>query len=166
MICLSKLRDCFVGMFRVLSFVVLVALALILSACASPPSVTPLLTVVNQALADEVAALVVDGQRDGARVNELRDNLADAFARDLQETPELSPRWVTEASEGYALAREALLRHELTLAEERQRRTENLRVARQAQDRALELLQQQDKLLTDTLRLDLWHLAGQGEVKP
>ena len=52
----------------------------------------------------------------------------------------------------------ALVRHEASLTAERRTRQDNLRTAAEAQQRALELLEQQDKLITDTTHFNVWRL--------
>ncbi|NJL32081.1 MAG: hypothetical protein HC898_10915 [Phycisphaerales bacterium] len=51
-----------------------------------------------------------------------------------------------------------IVRHEETLKAQRRQRIDNLRVAAEAQTRALQLIELQDQWLLGTLGLDLWRL--------
>lgn len=127
--------------------------------CGSPPSVVPVLQVVERTLIHEADALVsVEAARDRLYLEQSRRQLDEGYRRDLQDTDQLSPQWVESATTVYVAAREALLRQELELARQRQTRADNLRLAAQAQGRAVGLLQRQDNLLRQTLGLDLWRI--------
>lgn len=126
--------------------------------CVSPPSVAPLMRVVDRAMRAEAGAMAADAQRDAAMIAQGRAALADAYAADLARAEPPDPAWVLDATEVYVAAREALIRHELALAAERAARRERLLAASQAQQRALSLLEQQDRLITDTVGADLWRL--------
>jgi len=127
--------------------------------CGSPPSVIPVLRVVERVLADEAQHIVeADALRDRHSLDQARRSLSDAYRADLAETETLSPHWVQQATDVYVAAREALLRQEFDLARQRGVRIENLRLAAEAQSRAIAILQQQDRLLMQTVGLDLWRL--------
>lgn len=59
----------------------------------------------------------------------------------------MTPAWVLEATTVYVAARDALIRHEQSLAQERGNRADNLRAAAAATHRAILLTEQQDGLL-------------------
>ena len=127
--------------------------------CTSPPSVTPLLRVAEKAMLDEASRIDEDAHRDAAQIDQTRQTLASAFDADLAQVKTLDAQWVKDAAEGYAVAREALARHEAALRSERSLRADNLRTAAQAQDRAIQLLERQDSLVTQITGLDLWRLT-------
>lgn len=141
-----------------------VLLLLVLSAvvpigCTSPPSVVPLLHVGMTAMAREAQHQAEDAQRDALLVQQQLQALEDAFDADLawaQREQMLDAPWVQSATRGYTLAREELLRHEHRVREQRRQRADNLQAAAEAQQRAIILLQHQDRLLLETLRFDLW----------
>lgn len=137
-----------------------VAVAVVLmGGCASPPSVTPLLRVSEAALLAEAARLNEDATRDAQWIEQARDALEQAYDADLAQTAELSPAWVREATQVYVAAREALVRHELALRQERAQRAQNLRAAAEATRRATAILQQQDALVTGLAGGDAWELV-------
>lgn len=127
--------------------------AVTLLGCATPPSVGPLLDVADRALRDESAMLEHDIAQQRDHLAETRQHLAAAFDRDLAETNELDRQWVREAVMVYIEAREALVRHEATLAEHYRLRADNLAVGRQAIERAKGVLIIRDQLLTDPIEL-------------
>lgn len=128
--------------------------------CTSPPSVAPLLRVAERAMRDEAARLDDDdAKRDTAQMDQSRQALAAAFDADLgEQAAKLDAQWVRDAVAGYVAAREALLRHEAKLHDERASRSDNLRAAAEAQDKAIQLLENQDALITQTTGLDIWRL--------
>ncbi len=127
--------------------------------CGSPPSVVPVMQVVERTLRQEAESLgAVQATRDRLYLQQARQQLDEGYRRDLADTNALSPQWVQSATTVYVAAREALLRQELELARQRQTRIDNLQLAAQAQGRAVALLQRQDNLLRQTLGLDLWRL--------
>jgi len=134
-----------------------------LAGCTSPPSVMPLLRITQGALHSESAQLRQDIPRDGRAIEQVRMSLDDAFAADLRQQEELSVVWVSEAMDVYIAAREALLVHELTLKQERLQREENLDVAANATQRAIDLLEQRDQLLADTSIARLWRLLDDSD---
>lgn len=135
----------------------IVALA---SGCSSPPSVIPALRVVERTLAQEAVRLEQDDtSRDALYVEQARRGLEDAYLADLQQTHDLTPAWVEQATVVYVAAREELLRHEFDLKEQRQTRADNLRLAAETQARTIILIQQQDRLL-QSAGLDLWELES------
>lgn len=116
--------------------------------CASPPAVGPLLRVVERAIADESDRLDVDRQRGQAWVDQQREALTDGFEADLSAQASLSADWVRDHALVYALAREAMARHEIELRREYEQRQANLNDARRAQQAAVMLVEQQDGLLS------------------
>ena len=135
--------------------------------CGSPPSVVPVMQVVEQTLLTEARTLAAaESARDRLYLEQARQQLEDGYRRDLASAEALSPRWVESATSVYVAAREALLRQELALAAQRQTRVDNLQLAAQAQGRAVALLQRQDNLLAQTLGLDLWRLDPVSPAQP
>ena len=129
--------------------------------CSSPPSVAPLLRVSQQAMLAEVEQLNVDVTRDAEQMRQSRVSLDAAFDADMdriENLGELDATWVREAMGVYVPTREALVRHEAALATERLARQDNLRAAAEAQQRALQLLEQQDRLITETTHFSVWRL--------
>lgn len=123
------------------------ALAAMTNGCASPPSVAPLLGVAESAIAEERRHLTDDDARRAAWIGHQRSALAAAFTLDLAERGEaIDPAWVGEGVSAYVAAREALLRHEITLAQQSELRRENLDRAAAVLRRAAAILQQQDRL--------------------
>jgi len=145
--------------------IVSLAASLIASAagCASPPSVVPLLTVVDKALAAEGNALETDAERREAWFEQSRRALADAFEADLAAQSELERQWVRDHAGVYAAAREALARREIVQQQALQTRRENLAVARDAQRRAIQLIQRQDRLFDDVPDVRRWTNAQLSE---
>ena len=115
--------------------------------CSTPPSVAPLLRVTERVLVEESGRLAEDAERDGAYTRQVLGSLEDAYRRDLEQAGELTPGWVLEATMVYVAAREAVVRHEQSLARERGNRADNLRAAAAATRRAILLIEQQDGLL-------------------
>lgn len=141
-----------------------VSLALmVLTGCASPPSVTPLMRVVEGALRAE--ALRVEG--DIERLAEWHAlqarTLRDGFEADLDARPTLDRQWVSEHVSVYTAAREALLRHQIEQATAAARRRANLETAAEAQRRAIGLIEQQDALLQRVPDLRRWMIEQQQE---
>lgn len=129
--------------------------------CGSPPSVVPVLRVVERAMLDEAQRIeTYDAQRDQLMLDDARLRLRDGYLADLNTTDTLDPSWVDSATEIYVAAREALVWQEIDLAQQRQTRQDNLRDAARAQARAIAILQQQDRLLQQTVGLDLWRLEA------
>ena len=119
----------------------------LLAGCATPPSVAPLLRVTERALSEESGRLAEDAERDRAHTRQVLGSLEDAYRRDLEQVGELTPGWVLEATTVYVAARDALIRHEYSLAQERDNRADNLRAAASATRRAILLIEQQDGIL-------------------
>ena len=138
---------------------VLAVLPVIAGGCTSPPSVSMLLRVTEKAMLDEAARLDDDATRNAAQATQSRQSLASAFDADLAQVQTLNAQWVKDAAEGYAAAREALVRNELQTQTEWSQRASNLRTAAQAQDRALQLLEQQDTLVLQVTGLNFWRLT-------
>lgn len=130
----------------------------VFTGCTSPPSTAPLLRISEQAMRAEAENLIADIAQDRAGVDAARASIADGFAADLREQAAPTTEWIRQAAEAYAAAREELMRQELTLTQRRQTRADNLRAAAQAQQRAIELLERQDQLLTGITGADLWRL--------
>ena len=124
--------------------------------CTSPPSVVPLLDVVEQALRHEATLVHEEADREAQTVSQTRTALDHAFDADLQAQSSLDEAWVRDAVRVYAAAREAVVRHELDLRNARNQRADNLLAAADAQRRAIELLQQQDELIKRSLDLKAW----------
>ena len=138
--------------------VIAAALFLLLAGCTSPPSVAPLLRSAELALTEEARLLADDAARDAQQLAQTQATLAEAYAADLRECPQLTAPWVREATDVYVAAREELIRHDAALTQQRQTRADNLRLAAQAQQRAIELLEKQDQLITGVTGTDLWRL--------
>lgn len=128
-------------------FCTLTGAVLLMVGCSAPPSVVPLLRVTERALAEESGRLAQDAQRDRVYTRQVLRSLEDAYRRDLEQVGELTPAWVLEATTVYVAARDALIRHEQSLAQERGNRADNLRAAAAATHRAILLTEQQDGLL-------------------
>ncbi len=127
--------------------------------CGSPPSVVPVLRVVERAMLDEAHRIeAYDAERDRLALDDARLRLRDGYLADLNTTDTLDPSWIDSATEVYVAAREALVWQEIDLARQRQARQDNLRDAARAQARAIAILQQQDRLVQQTVGLDLWRL--------
>ena len=133
--------------------------------CGSPPSVTPLLRMADRAMQDEVARMDDDLERDLYQLGQTRQALATAFDADLAQQEQLTAQWVREGMDVYVAAREALTRQEMQLRRQRQQRQDNLRAAAQAVRRASRLLEQQDKLIEQTVGFDVWRL-DQNNAQP
>lgn len=138
-------------------------LLLIIAGCTAPPSVVPLLQVSRSAMVAEAGRLRQDIDTDHLAVEQTRHTLADAFATDLHQQDELTDEWVIEATDVYVAAREALLAHETEAAQQKQQRADNLEAAAEATQRAIDLLQRRDQLLSDTAVARLWRLLGESE---
>ncbi|MCC7145148.1 MAG: hypothetical protein IT443_01745 [Phycisphaeraceae bacterium] len=134
---------------------------LCLAACTTPPSVAPLLRIVEKSLTQEQMLLQEDLARAQEYLRQQRAALADAFEADLQLKVALDRQWVLEATEVYAAAREELTRHEMILARQSEQRIDNLKVAEQARQRALAVLEQQDQLATGVLGWSVWQQLNQ-----
>lgn len=133
--------------------------SLILIGCGSPPSVVPLLRLANMTMQVETEHLNEDAQRQAEHFEQARQTLQRAFEADLETTEDLTTTWIREATDVYVAAREALVRHEIDIQQQHQQRGDNLQAASQALQRAVELLEQQDQLLRQTIGLDVWRLA-------
>lgn len=145
--------------------VVAVVLTLMVG-CTAPPSVTPLLRVAARAMREEAARVEEDAKRDQAQIEQSRQTLATAFEDDLDQRTSFDRPWIKDAAEAYAAAREELARHAAALRDERAQRTENLRAAAQAQERAIALLERQDELITRTTGLDIWRMKFSAPLQP
>jgi len=128
--------------------------------CASPPSVVPLLRVSEKALMREAAQQAIDADRDAEHIRQIRLSLEQAYNLDLDQTQDLTSKWVRDATQAYVLARESLLRHEQVLSQQRRARVENLQAAASSTRRAIGLIEQQDKLLAGAVGDDLRRLLN------
>ncbi len=145
------------------------ATALVLGGCTTPPSVAPLLRVTEQALLRESDRLRDDAERDAEYVRQTLRILEDAYSRDLDQVEFLTPDWVREATSVYVTAREIIIRHQNALARERNHRSDNLKTAALAARRAIVLIEQQDRLLKGAVDQDLRRLmfmAGWNREEP
>ena len=134
------------------------ATAVLLGAgCTTPPAAPRLLAVVDGVLEQEGVLVREEESRDAEMLAQARAGLEAGFEADLRSQTQLQAEWVLSASRVYAAALVELGKHEAKLAEERRVRLENLEVAREAQERARQLLEQQDALL-GAAGLDLWKL--------
>ena len=128
--------------------------------CGSPPSVVPLLELTRRTVLDEAGRLESDAEREARYLQEAKRQLARAYHADLTQRAapsgvgegesgvgHLDAEWVDEATRGYVLAHEEIVRAELAAKGERAARADNLRAAAEAQTRAIRLIQQQDRLL-------------------
>ncbi len=118
----------------------------LVAGCAAPRAVEPLLETGERVMVEEAERLEVDGGREARWLAQSRELLEEAYERDLLERGELEAEWVMQATRGYIAAREALLRHELDLERQRDRRRENLLEAAEAVARARELLARQGEI--------------------
>ena len=137
----------------------LLLFALCLTGCTSPPSVAPLLRVTHEALLAEAERVSADTDRELAYVDQHRDALSDAFDADLaarEASDGLTGQWVRDAVAGYVAARDGLAAHELAVRQRQDAREDNLRTAAEAQQRAIELIEQQDALIRRTRDLMVW----------
>lgn len=139
-------------------FAATMILSALLMGCASPPAVTPLLRVVEEALRDEAARVEAEASVEAQRAEQTRRMLADVYRADLLQRDALDVAWIEEATAVYVAACEDVLRHELDQQAASQHRASNLRTAASAQRRAIQLLDRQDDLITGTLGIDLWQL--------
>lgn len=142
--------------------VLVVMVASLLTGCTTPPGAARLLAVVDGVLEHEEELVKEDASRDGEMLAQARAAMEAGFEADLRSQQQLDRDWVLSASRVYAAALVELGRHEAKLAEGRRVRLENLAVAREAQGRARQLLEQQDALL-GAMGLDLWKLKGRLE---
>lgn len=147
---------------RLITTTVAIFIAL-LSGCQSPPSVAPLLAAADGVIADEQRLLSDDAARAAAWIEQQRGSLHRGFAADLSGKDRVDPEWVLDGVTAYVAAREALLRHEMSLRDQTETRRENLRLAGESIRRALGLLQRQDALFADTPDLRRWIDRGVNE---
>ncbi|NBC10749.1 MAG: hypothetical protein GVY24_03320 [Planctomycetes bacterium] len=117
---------------------------------------TPLLRATAAALENEAAQLDTDRLRVAEHGRQTRAALDDAFAADLDTVEAMDRRWVLEAAQAYAAAREAVTLHEHDARAALDARETNLRRAAEAQRRAIALLEQQDRLIVETVGVDVW----------
>ncbi|MFW6059387.1 MAG: hypothetical protein ACODAQ_04355 [Phycisphaeraceae bacterium] len=138
----------------------LLAVGFTTTGCSTPPSVLPLLEASERTLREEGDRLDADAQRDARWIAQTREALHDAYQQDLAQRDELDREWVQEATQAYVVAREELVRHEMHLREQRQRRRDNLRAAADATRRAAAILMRQDRLMAGLVGDDLWSLLA------
>lgn len=141
-----------------------VAMFLALSACTTPPSVSPLLRLAQRAMHAEADRILADTERDAERFERVRASLSAAFDADLRQRGELDAAWVRDAAEVYAAARAALARQEAALAHARDQRARNLATAAAATGRALRILERRDALVTGATGVDLWEMVDRMRV--
>ncbi len=134
---------------------------LMLIGCTSPPAVTPLLRATATALEDEATRLEADRARAAEHGRQTRAALDDAFAADLDTVDVIEKRWALEAAQMYAAARERVALHQRDVQAELAARQDNLRLAAEAQRRAIALLEQQDRLIVETVGVDVWGFLQQ-----
>ena len=139
----------------------LLLLMMMFAGCTAPPSVSPLLRVSQLAMQREIQHLQTDRMRDEEHLRQTRQSLDVAFEADLEridQAGDLNAQWIRDAMLVYVPAREALLRHEATLEQERLTRMDNLQAAAEAQQRALQLIENQNALITNTTHFNMWRL--------
>ncbi len=151
---------------RVYVFSAALVLVSLLGGCATPPSVAPLLRVTQRALLDESGRLKVDAERDTLYTRQTLRTLEDAYNQDLDQAEGLTPDWVREATSVYVTARETTISHQHALAQEYRVRADNLVAAASATQRALVLIEQQDKLLDGAVNRDLRRLLTSSDWTP
>ena len=142
-----------------------IALSL-LAGCTSPPSAVPLLRFAERAMRAEAGRLRLDIDRDVEHLRQTRMALESAFEADLNDQDDLEANWVRDATRVYVAAREALVRHEQELEQERRLRAGNLLTAADAQQRAVSLLERQDQLIIHTIGLDIWNIENLAGATP
>ena len=151
---------------RLVFGVAMVVCAAMLSGCAAPPSVGPLLALADRAMREEASRQEEDLARDLEHVSHVRRSLAAAFEKDLVQTDALTADWVRDAVDVYAAAREELARHEMRLRAARQQRADNLVAGREALQRAAGMLQMQDDFVTRTLGATAWQIIAPETNRP
>ena len=129
---------------------------LLVSACASPPSVVPLLRVSASAVDAERARLATDLTRLAQSYDQRRQLLKSGFEADVNARPSMDAKWVTRGVTAYVAARELVLRDELAAAGNLQTRQANLGHVSEALRRAVVLIEQQDHLLMRVPDLRRW----------
>jgi len=122
-------------------------LLLALSGCGAPPSIGPLLDLSGAVLDREAGRLDADAEAAHDRLELQASMLASAFDRDLNERATLNADWVSEAVSAYVAAREALVRQAAEVESSYAARVDDLRAAREAQRRAVSLLERQQTIL-------------------
>lgn len=130
--------------------------AVMLMGCASPPSVAPLMRVVDDALNRERALLATDAQQHDRWYTQQRETLRRGFEADLRNQQAPDHKWMADHVAVYVAAREALLQAALGQRAASEQRIDNLRMASTAQRRALALIEQQDELFGHTPDLRRW----------
>lgn len=160
---LKRLPDSPVPHMFVALFAMVTGAIFCLTGCGSPPAITPLLRVSQAAMAQEIEHLQTDVERDNQHIQQTLNALDTAFSADLvqaAENEQLTPEWVEDAMAVYVPAREAVVRHEASLQQQRLRRQENLQAAMLAQNRAQQLLEKQDQLITQSTHFNVWKLLA------
>jgi len=143
---------------------ILLLLVLWLVGCSTPPSVAPLLRVTERALLQESQRIRDDIRRDTEQTRGTLQALEDGFNQDLEQVQALTPQWVREATAVYVAARETIVRYQNRVAQDRHRRADNLQAAASATRRAINMLEQQDRLLDGVIDVDLRRLIGKTEM--
>ncbi|MBI1335826.1 MAG: hypothetical protein GC164_02560 [Phycisphaera sp.] len=134
-------------------------LSVVCTGCAAPPSVTPLMRMVQQSLEQEAGYLEHDTQLQSQHTALVLDTLESAFEKDLRERGSLDPQWVLDATRAYTAAREQVVLQDARLTASRTQRIENLLASVEAQQHAIGLLDQQDQLLISVLGTEGWSLG-------
>jgi hypothetical protein len=128
--------------------------------CSAPPSAVPLMRVARQAMQQQTEHLEQSRERQKQQLEQRQAALKAGFKADLKQRDELTADWVLDGTAGYVAAREAVLRQHFKRRVNTRQRIDNLKAAMRAQDRAVRILQKQDRLLTRTLGGDLWDLRA------
>ncbi len=136
-------------------------LAIFLGGCTTPPSVTPLLRITENALLQEAENIREDARHGTEQMRRSLDVLEEGFNRDLEQIEVLTPRWVREATAVYVLARETVVKHQNAMTQAHNNRAENLRAAAAATRRAIALIERRDRLLDGVVGEDLRRLISQ-----
>jgi hypothetical protein len=110
----------------------------------------------RKAMKQEVSHVRNAMQRRDQVLKQRQAALKTGFDADLAQQDKLSKTWVKEATIGYVAAREALLRQHHQTNRAHHQRIDNLQSAMHAQQRAIDLLQRQDRVLQQQLGGDLW----------
>lgn len=145
---------------RGISWVAVLLAGMSIGGCASPPSVVLLLRSVERVLDEEQRLVREDAARQVQQIQQTLMALQQAFEQDLRAQSTLTPEWVLEATAVYVAACQELVRHQMELDRQYQQRQENLQLARQAQERAVSLLEKQDELIERVLGVEGWRLLG------
>lgn len=128
--------------------------------CGSSPSVVPLLNSVQRVLEQEAELVNSDAERQRGWLEQQKKSLQDGFGADLSAREKLDAVWVKDHTDVYVAAREALVEHEMRCNVAFGRRLENLAAAKRAQERAVGLIEEQDRLFERVPDLRRWLLKS------